>query len=233
MGGFTEIFHEGGFRLMKKSDWQYLVDTLLFICIVGITFIGFIMGLIIPKGPTAKESAKYFLGLHRHQWGNVHFYLSLAFVVLVIIHLILSWTWIKGKARQLFKRRWSTVLILTSVVSIVVLFLFWLLLPRIPGTYKNYGTQSGQKENQQRFREKGLSEHQEKIYLDKDQGYITVSGQMTLRDVEKATGIPARTIANELGLPTSVPLNETLGRLRKKYSFRMQEVREIVSALLK
>ena len=75
---------------MKKTDWQYLVDTLLFLCIVGIVFIGFLMGLVIPKGPTAQESAKYFLGLHRHQWGNIHFYLSITFTVLIIIHLILS-----------------------------------------------------------------------------------------------------------------------------------------------
>ena len=52
---------------MKKSDWQYLVDTLLFLSITGIAFIGFLMGLFLPKGPNAQESAKYFLGLHRHQ----------------------------------------------------------------------------------------------------------------------------------------------------------------------
>ena len=59
---------------MKKTDWQYLVDTLLFLCIVGIVFIGFLMGLFLPQGPAAPESAKYFLGLHRHQWGNIHLY---------------------------------------------------------------------------------------------------------------------------------------------------------------
>ena len=67
---------------MKKTDWQYLVDTLLFLCIVGIIFIGFLMGLVLPKGPTALESEKYFLRLHRHDWGNIHFYLSIAFTVL-------------------------------------------------------------------------------------------------------------------------------------------------------
>ncbi len=30
---------------MKKTDGQYLVDTFLFICMVGIAFIGFLMGL--------------------------------------------------------------------------------------------------------------------------------------------------------------------------------------------
>lgn len=70
------IIISAGFKEMKKSDWQYLVDTLLFICIIGIAFIGILMGLVLPRGPQASESAKYFLGLHRHQWGNIHFSLS-------------------------------------------------------------------------------------------------------------------------------------------------------------
>ena len=101
---------------MKKSDWQYIVDALLFICTTGVAIIGLLMGLVIAKGPQSSESAKYFLGLHRHQWGNIHFYLSISFVVLVIIHLILSWSWIKGKARQLFHRGWAAGLVLTTAV---------------------------------------------------------------------------------------------------------------------
>ena len=136
---------------MKKSDWQYLVDTLLFLCIVGIVFIGFMMGLVIPKGPKAAESAKYFLGLHRHQWGNIHFYLSIAFTVLVIIHLILSWKWIKAKARQVFKGRWDTALILTAIASILVLFLFWSFFPKVPGAYEDYGIRAGERAKRQQL----------------------------------------------------------------------------------
>jgi len=64
----------------------------------------FSQGLVLPKGPSAPESSQYFWRLHRHQWGNIHFHLSIAFTVFVIIHLILSWSWIKGKARSLFKK---------------------------------------------------------------------------------------------------------------------------------
>jgi len=194
---------------MKKTDWQYLIDTLLFLCIVGIAFIGFLMGLVIPKGPTATESAKYFLGLHRHQWGNIHFYLSIAFIVLVIIHLILSWKWIKSKARQIFKGRWATTLILTAIASFLVLFLFWSLYPKVPSTYETYGIRAG------------------KI------AKILITGRMTLHDIEDETGIPARKIADKLGLPSNAPLNETLGRLRKRYLFTMQEARDVVTSLMK
>ncbi len=217
---------------MKKTDWQYLVDTLLFLCIVGIAVIGFFMGLVIPKGPTATESAKYFLRLHLHQWGNIHFYLSIAFTVLVIIHLILSWKWIKGKARQIFKGRWATALILTAIVSILVLFLFWSLYPKFPGAYEDYGIRAGERARRQQLSKEGYLIPEEKIFYEEGKVNIVITGKTTLREVEKVTGIPAREIAAELGFPSKVSLDETLGILRKKYPFTLQEVRGVIYDIL-
>jgi len=217
---------------MKKTDWQYLIDTLLFLCMVSIVFIGFLMGLFLPKGPTAPESAKYFLGLHRHQWGNIHLYLSITFTVLIIIHLIFSWKWIKGKARQIFKKGWTTGLILTAVASILVLFLFWALYPRYPGAYDDHGVGSGKRAKQQQLLDEGSSLPGEKIYYEDGTVDVVITGQMTLRQLEKATGIPAKKIIAELELPPKTSLDETLGRLRKKYLFTLQDVRDIISDLL-
>jgi hypothetical protein len=216
---------------MKKSDWQYIIDTLLFICITGIAIIGFLMGLVIAKGPQSSESAKYFLGLHRHQWGNIHFYLSISFVVLVTIHLILSWSWIKGKARQLFHRGWAPMLVLTTVVSLLVLFLFWAFYPKAPGAYEDYGVRAGSRVEAAAFEKSGAPQ-EEKASPGKGKDYVVITGKMTLLDVEKATGIPAREIVDELGLPSKVSLDETLGQLRKKYPFTIQEVRGVVIELL-
>ncbi len=217
---------------MKKTDWQYLVDTLLFLCIVGIIFIGFLMGLFLPQGPTAPESSKYFLGLHRHQWGNIHLYLSIAFTALVIIHLILSWKWIKSKSRQIFKKGWISVLIFTALASILVLTIIWALYPRYPGAYEDYGVRAGTKAKQQHLSEEGLPIHEEKIFLEDGSMAIIISGQTTLRQLEKTTGIPAKEIAENLGLPSKVPLDESFGRLRKRYPFTLQDVRDVVTQAL-
>jgi Mor family transcriptional regulator len=190
---------------MKKSDWQYIVGTLIFICIIEMAVIGFLMGLVISKDPLAPESTRYFLGLQRHYWGNIHFYLSIAFVVLSLIHLIISWDWIKGKAHQLFHRGWLPVLVLAVVVLFLVFSLFWAFSPKAPRAYEDYGGKA-------------------------DSGVIT--DQMTLLDVEKATGIPAKEIAEALGLPSKIPLNETLRQLRKSYPLTLQEVRNVVTELL-
>jgi hypothetical protein len=219
-------------RHLKKSDWQYLVDTLLFICIVGIAFIGILMGLALPKGPQALESSKYFLGLHRHQWGNIHFYLSIAFVCLVVIHLILSWSWIKGKASRIFHRRWKTMLFLTAALSLLVLVFLWAFYPRTPGAYEDYGAGAGRQAKAEAS-EGNLYSHEERIFIGEGQGYIVITGQMTLLDIESKTGISARSIADELNLPSGIPLNVTLGRLRRQYLFTMQKVRDAVAYLMK
>ena len=250
---------------MKKSDWQYVVDTLLFLCIVGIALIGFLMGFFLPKGPSAPEASKYFLGLHRHQWGNIHFYLSIAFVTFVIIHLILSWKWIKGKARQLFKKGWGIMLSSTAAASILILFFFWILFPKLPGTYEDYGTRAKSKARHQELMEEGSphpeetvfyeegekkekietqekqvkkeeAEHEEKLTrgrMAEDASGILITGQMTLLDIENETGIPARKIADKLDLPLNTPLNERIGRLRRRHLFTMQDVRDAIVSLMK
>ena len=106
-------------KRMKKTDWQYLVDTLLFICMVGIILIGLLLGLVIPEGPSTPESSKYFLNLHRHQWGKIHFYLSLVFIALLVVHLTLDWKWIKARANHLFKKGWKTVLVSTVECGLI------------------------------------------------------------------------------------------------------------------
>jgi hypothetical protein len=213
---------------MKKSDWQYLVDILLFLSIVGITVIGFLMGLVIPKGPAAPESTKYFLGLHRHQWSNIHFYLSIAFVIFLIIHILLSWKWIKGKSQKIFKQKWNTALIALAVASILLIFVFWALYPRNPGAYENFGGRS----NRQRLADEGIQPAEDKIFYEDGSVYVVISGQTTLKQAEKATGIPAAKIVAELGLPANISTNDTFGRLKKTYGLSLLEVRDVISVLL-
>ncbi|MFC2165915.1 DUF4405 domain-containing protein [Acidobacteriota bacterium] len=208
---------------MKKAGWQYLVDTLLFICMFGITFIGILMAFFLAEGPTALERDKYFMGLHRHQWGDIHLYLSLVFVFLVIVHLCLSWAWIKGKAKNLFKKGWRTALILTVFGACLVLVIFWLFTPKYSQKYAEYGARSGRVSDRPFVLEE---------LMDRDRGVLTLTGQMTLEEMEKITGIPPKAIIDELGLPSKTPRDETLGQLRKKYGFSMVELREIVTELM-
>lgn len=208
---------------MKKSDWQYLVDTLLFISFFGISFIGILMAFFLPKGPSALESEKYFLGLHRHQWGDIHLYLSLAFVFLIIVHLFLSWAWIKGKAKALFNKGWRTLIVLTLICAFLVLILFWVFTPKNSQKYAEFGVRSG------KVAESPLVLEELK---DREHGAVTITGKLTLEEVAKITGVPLSNILHEMGLPPKTPQDETLGQLRKKHGFSLVEFREALTDLM-
>lgn len=42
------------------------------------------------------EEGNDFLGLGRHDWGDLHFYAAIFFLLLLILHLYLHWAWIKS-----------------------------------------------------------------------------------------------------------------------------------------
>jgi len=60
-----------------------------------------------------------------------------------------------------------------------------------------------------------------------------ITGQMNLSQIERQTGVAAQKIIQKLGLPETVSLNESLGRLRRRYGFSITEVRDIVTYLMK
>jgi hypothetical protein len=130
---------------MKESDWRYIVDAILYVCLGGMTLIGILLGLVVPAGPAVADSAKYFLGLHRHQWGNIHAYLSIAFVALIVVHIVFNWKWVTAKTRQIFKRWPAPALAVTAYVPFLVLFLFWLGTPKDSDRYREYELESSEK----------------------------------------------------------------------------------------
>ena len=131
---------------MKRSDWKYLVDTLLFISLAGMVFVGLLMGFFLGEGPAAGGRAKYFLGLHRHQWGQVHFILSLAFTALIVIHLVLGWRWMKGKSGLLFGKKSGWILTATAIAACAAPFVFWLFMTKNDPAFEIYGQGAGRGE---------------------------------------------------------------------------------------
>lgn len=65
------------------------------------------------------------MGLTRHEWGEIHFYISIAFLIILIIHLVLHWDWIRATAWGTKKNPLSSFrrLITIAIVTIVVISL--------------------------------------------------------------------------------------------------------------
>lgn len=248
-------------KKMKKTTQYYLVDVILFISIFGLTIIGIIMAFFTSSGPNVDEASKYFLDIHRHQWGDIHFYFSIVFILFFIIHLILKWRWIKGKTRKLFGK--TRILVLIVLCPFIILFLSWYLSPKNSGAFEEHGKRRGKgyenikgfhqpqikgqniKKHESPFQIKNISsnkknekkEHEEKLVVGRETkhgyGTIIITGQLSLNDIEEKTGISSRKIADKLDLPGDISLNERLGRLRKRYLLKIQDVRDVVFSLLK
>ncbi|RKY86187.1 MBL fold metallo-hydrolase [candidate division KSB1 bacterium] len=62
---------------------------------------------------------------------------------------------------------------------------------------------------------------------------IVITGSLTIREVEKLTGVPARYILRKLGIPENISKNMNYGRLRKVYNFQIQDVRRYIREYLK
>jgi predicted membrane channel-forming protein YqfA (hemolysin III family) len=90
---------------MSRPTLNYLVGWLMFLLLLGIAFVGLLLRFAIPSGGRGPQPDKWLWGLHRQDWATVHFYLALAFLVVLVIHLVLHWSWIVTCTRTLFRRR--------------------------------------------------------------------------------------------------------------------------------
>ena len=101
---------------MKRTNLNFIVDLISFLDLLGLAVTGFIMKYILPPGTGGRgrvfrggRGAGEYVGEHikdlwsmtRHEWGSIHFYLAVIFVVLMIVHIILHWSWIKAYFKSL------------------------------------------------------------------------------------------------------------------------------------
>lgn len=93
---------------MKRTTLNLIVDTISFLDLLSLAATGAIMRWVLPpgsgggqehgggfRGGRGADEIKELLGLGRHDWGDIHFLLAMGFVLLILVHILLHWTWIK------------------------------------------------------------------------------------------------------------------------------------------
>ena len=78
---------------MSLAKNKLVVDVLLFVDFLILAISGFVLDIFLPA--YQKSGQKAFLGIMRVDWLNIHNKTAWIFLILVILHLILSWGWIK------------------------------------------------------------------------------------------------------------------------------------------
>ena len=190
---------------MNRTNFNFLIDLIAFFGFVVLTTTGVLMRYILPPGSGHHTT---IWGLDRHDWGGLHFWIAIVFFAILSFHLVLHWRWIvavfTGRPRQ--GSGYRAGLGLFAVIVVIALSVSPVLSPVQKNTAREGSSY--------------LSSH-------KYEG-IDIRGSMTLREVEKSTGVPASHIIRSLELPATLSADEQLGSLKRRYGFEMNAVREIV-----
>ena len=110
------------FKMLDRQAWKESGHNPLSLAVIGL-----LLAFIIPSGK-GSYSDKYFLDLHRHEWGDLYLYLSLFLLGLLILHIWLNWRWIIQSTKRYFGPRWGKALLALSFAWILVLFFGWIMM---------------------------------------------------------------------------------------------------------
>ena len=88
---------------MNKLQAKVLVDVGMAVAMLASLATGVVLWLVLPHGRYAGRSL--FLGITRLLWSDVHTYSSLAFVVILMVHLALNWGLFLAMARGFSRTR--------------------------------------------------------------------------------------------------------------------------------
>ncbi len=92
---------------MRKNTINFIVDLITLIVMLSLISTGLIIRYILPPGSGGHAGGRGLLlwGMHRHDWGDIHFWLSMTLILLLLIHLILHWSWVMGTIRCWFRKK--------------------------------------------------------------------------------------------------------------------------------
>jgi len=228
-----------------QSKLNLSIDIIMLLLLMPMAGIGLMIKYVLLPGTERNE--RYgsdvdleFMGLTRHEWGFVHLIISIVFLVLLLIHIILHWKMIVCVFRRMVPNKMTRILSATLITGAGVLLIAFPLFvkPEIvtreslhlnrkfkqevaPEEVQNKGTNdsvapplSDMNKQEQTLSETMLADHE-------------INGTQTLQFIADKYGIPAEKLAADLNIPME-QTGQRLGRLRKQYSFTMDDVRNSV-----
>jgi len=98
---------------MKKNIVNFWTNILIFVNFFGVIFTGVLL-FRFPYG----ASERTILGITRYDWGDIHWMLSLIFIILIFAHLILHWNWAKVSFNKYLRMKPKTLVIIVMLFTI-------------------------------------------------------------------------------------------------------------------
>jgi hypothetical protein len=115
---------------MNKPRLNLLIDIVMTVLMAAVAGLGFLINWVLIPGeerPVVYGSRPdlYWLGLDRHDWGDVHLALGIALLALLVLHVALHWGQVVGIWRRMVASGVvRVVLALALLVLVIVLMVF-------------------------------------------------------------------------------------------------------------
>jgi hypothetical protein len=86
---------------MKRLLDNLLIDLIAAALMIGMLATGYILRFPLPPG---SNKTLTLWGLSRHQWGDIHFCISLGLLGVILLHVCLHWQWITISVKRRISR---------------------------------------------------------------------------------------------------------------------------------
>lgn len=224
---------------MKKTTLNFIINALMFVFMSIIAGIGFLIKYTLISGQErwtlyGENVALSFMGMDRHEWGDIHLIFGYILLVLLIIHIILHWNAITCICNRIFQKKQINTLVKILFITICTMFIVvpFIVKPEISkighgegrhvANYNNRNEieNTNKKEELENINNTGIQEHPNPL--------IEIRGYMTLAEISEKYNIPTEFIKVKLNVPKSVPDKQKLSWLRNKYNVKMNDVEKII-----
>jgi len=162
-----------------------------------------------------EKSIDLLWGFSRHEWGDIHFWISVIFLAVLAFHLILHWGWIVCMIRKQ-KNEYSCARFMLGVVGLITI----VMIAVVPFL--------SEKTRVKRSQLIGDSREMVPSPVASEEGEL-IKGSMTIAEASALSGVPIDILVKELGMPSGIDSSERLGRLRRTYGFEMEDVKRIAA----
>jgi hypothetical protein len=104
-------------------SWRAFASLTAALSFIGMCVTGVVL-FVVPPGRIANWTGWTMVGLTKHQWGGLHIWLSLVFMIAAILHVCFNWrcllTYCKDRIKKSFALRWEWVVALLICVVATV-----------------------------------------------------------------------------------------------------------------
>jgi membrane protease YdiL (CAAX protease family) len=131
---------------MKKSNLIAVIDLVAFVAFLFLTTTGVLLRYLLPE---RSGHWKTILGLNKHEWGTLHFWIAVVLLVVLALHLLQHKKYIRNvfKGRNKEKINVRVALGIIGLIAIILLAMLPLAIPvKSPSQIKKPDRQHFQKD---------------------------------------------------------------------------------------